>query len=65
MDEKKYLNYTPLYKTKCIDTYDTVFLRPKWYNVIATTPSKLLIQFNSGGVMWYSKKRFAGYYILK
>jgi hypothetical protein len=61
-NNKKYLGATTLFKTKCINTDNAQFLYPKWYNVIDYTTTKYLIQFNSGGTMWYSRNRFVGKY---
>ena len=60
--DRKYLGEPVLYRTKCIDTSNTVFLNHKWYPVLDFTITKLLIQFNNGSANWYSKNRFVGYY---
>lgn len=58
MHNKKYLYHPVLFYTKCINDDDTAFLRKKYYPVIDSTATKLLIRFRSGGAMWYSKDRF-------
>lgn len=61
-NKKKYTGREVLYKTKCVDPTMSVFLRPKWYDVIDEMDDRILIRFNSGGACWYSKDRFRGRY---
>jgi len=64
---KKYKNYTPVFRTQCIDCSQTAFLRLKVYNVIEVSEEtdEYLIKFDSGKAQWYASHRFMGVYNVK
>lgn len=64
-DRKSYLGCRTLFRVKCVDYEDSVFLNPIWYDVIKQKNTQYLIRFKSGGANWYKKSRFQGRYYPK